>query len=263
MGLSLLTENRLSPFLIMPIELIQACSEMTTKAREARLHPLTDNTGIMFQAEVSILVHPGGNLSMIVHIPLYNREFLNVYQYHPATLFFEDPSLVMEITSPALYLALDTHHTIARQFTAEEFRNCRNFVNAYHCPQMNVLTKKTEELCLFNLFTQNTKGIETICRVTLSKVNNHVAQLSTSQFRLLAIELLQLVQECLTGNLVKVVQGVVFIKLNETCPRASTPSHYLLQIWAIQGYGDVVHLPLLPKSRKWLTNLVQETSWIR
>ena len=88
---------------------------------------------------------------------------------------------------------------------------------------MNVLSKKTEELCLFNLFTQNTKGIETTCRVTLSKVKNHVAQLSASQFRLLAIELVQLVKECLTGNRVEVVQGVIFITLNETCPRASTP----------------------------------------
>ena len=94
---------------------------------------------------------------------------------------------------------------------------------------MNVLTKKTEE------------------QVTLSKVKNHVAQLSASQFRLLAIEPVQLVRECLTGNLNEVVQGVVFIKLNETCPRASTPSHYLVQTSAIHGYGDVVHLPLLPK----------------
>ena len=116
MGLSRLTENRLSPFLIRPIELVEAYSEMTTKAREAGLYPLTDDAGIMFQAEVSILVHHGGNPSMIVHIPLYNGEFLNVYQYHPSPMFFEDPSLVMEITSPALYLALDTHHTIARQF---------------------------------------------------------------------------------------------------------------------------------------------------
>ena len=92
MGLSRLTKNRLSPFLIRPIELVQAYWEMTTKARE---HPLTDDAEIMFQAEVSILVHHGGNLSMIVHIPLYNGEFLNVYQYHPTPMFFEDPSLVM------------------------------------------------------------------------------------------------------------------------------------------------------------------------
>ena len=263
MGLSRLTENRLSPFLIRPAELVQAYTEMTAKAREAGLHPLTNDAGIMFQAEVSMLVHQGGNLSIIVHIPLYNGEFLNVYQYHPAPMFFEDPSLVMEITSPALYLALDTHHTVARQFTAEEFKNCKHFMNAYHCPQMNVLSKKTEELCLFNLFTQNTKGIEATCRVTLSKVKNHVAQLSASQFRLLAIEPVQLVKECLTGNLVEVVQGVIFITLNETCPCASTPSHYLVRTSAIHGYGDVVHLPLLPKSREWLTSLVQETSWIR
>ena len=52
MGLSRLTENRLSPFLIRPAELVQAYTEMTAKAREAGLHPLTDDTGIMFQAEV-------------------------------------------------------------------------------------------------------------------------------------------------------------------------------------------------------------------
>ena len=48
MGLSCLTENQLSPFLIRPAELIQAYSEMTTKARDAGLHPLTDDVGIMF-----------------------------------------------------------------------------------------------------------------------------------------------------------------------------------------------------------------------
>ena len=90
-----------------------------------------------------------------------------------------------------------------------------------------------------------------------------MAQLSALQFRLLAIEPVQLVKECLTGNRVEVVQGVIFITLNETCPRASTPSHYLVWTSAIHGYGDVAHLPLLPKSREWLTNLVQETSWIR
>ena len=128
---------------------------------------------------------------------------------------------------------------------------------------MNVLTKKMEELCLFYLFTQHTKGIETMCRVTLSKVKNHVAQLSASQFRLLAIKPVQLVRECLTRNLVEVVQGAFFIKLNDTCPCASTPSHYLVRTSAIHWYGDVVHLPLLPKSREWLTNLMQETSRIR
>ena len=257
-GLTTLMENRLSPLLVDPKSLTKTFTHLAATARKRGLIVLSEDPGILFQVPVSTLSDEQGKVYAVAHLPLYSGNTLHLYRHIPAPFFLDNEHLVMDIESPAEFLAVDTHRTIGKQMTATEFQMCNRISTVYHCPNMNLLSKQPNNLCLFNLFTQSVKNIEKTCKVTVRKMTTHAVQVSTSLYRIMSSSPLQLVMECKTGANTTTIQGVYMLQLTEECPKASTAYHLFQRTPDMVGYYDLITLPLLSQSSKWIGEVTEE-----
>ena len=257
-GVTSLMENRLSPLIISPESLISAFDMLTSNARKHNLIPSGEDPGILFQVPVSTLCDSVGNLYAVIHLPLYSGSTLQLYRHVPAPFFLEDTSIILDIESPAEFLALDTHGMMGRQMTASEFQLCKRFSTVYHCPHMNLLSKNLTSLCLYNLFTQNADNIERTCTVRVKKMHSHAIQISTSLYRLMTSEPTQLVVECESGTNITTIQGVHLLQLTEECPKASTAEYLFVRTPDMIGYHEIIRLPLLSQAKEWLGTIAKE-----
>ena len=143
--------------------------------------------------------------------------------------------------------------------TSSEFQLCRKVGSVFHCPHMNLLNKNLETLCLYNLYSQDPVQIEKTCRVDISLLQTHVVQVSTSLYRIIAADPIQLVIDCITGSNITTIQGVYMLQLTADCPKASTPEH--LFVWTpelLLGSQELITLPLLTQSKEWLGEVERE-----
>ena len=115
---------------------------------------------MLFQVPVSTLSDNEGNLYAVVHLPLYSESTLQLYRHFPAPFFLGNTSVILDVESPAEFLALDTHGMVGRQMTSSEFQMCKKISTVYHCPDMNLLSKNLTMLCVYNLFSQSASNID-------------------------------------------------------------------------------------------------------
>ena len=151
--------------------MITAFDTLTANARRHNLILSGEDPGILFQVPVSTLCDNDGNVYAVIHLPLYSASTLQLYIHVPAPFFLKDATIILDIESPAEFLALDTHGMMGKQMTASEFQLCKRFSMIYHCPHMNLLSKNFTSLCLYNLFTQNADNNEHTCTVRVKKMH--------------------------------------------------------------------------------------------
>ena len=140
-GITWLMDHRLSPLLVQPKALEDAFGKLKNAARLQNMRPMSEDAGILFQVPPSTFVDDNGRLFAITHLPLYAGDLLRLYRYVPAPFLLDEQKVLLEIISPAEYLALDTHGMVGKQMTALEFQLCRRLGNVYHCPNMNLVNK--------------------------------------------------------------------------------------------------------------------------
>ena len=258
MGITELMHHRLSPLLVAPEDLLEVFNALLEEARNKGLETLSIDAGILFQAPTSTIMTEAGRLYAVVHLPLYGGGKLALYKYVPAPFFLYRTRMMMTVESPADYLALDSHHTVGKHMTAWEFHRCRKTSTLYHCPQMNLLSKRPQSLCLYNLFVQDPLAVEETCEVSVNKLKTHATQIDANQYRLMTTEPTQLIAECTTGNNVTLVEGVTLVELTEECPKASTSEYLFVRTPDIHQHRDLIDLSVLAKSRKWLGDVTRE-----
>ena len=257
-GIISLMENRLSPLLINPSSLTKAFKQISSDARKRGLLVMHEDPGVLFQVPTSTLSDETGRIFAVVHLPLYSGNTLQLYRHIPAPFFLDNKHVMLDIESPAEFLAVDTHRIMGKQMTATEFQLCKRMSTVYHCPNMNLLSKKPTDLCLFNLFTQSVANIEKTCKVNVKTMTTHAVQVSTSLYRIVSSKPLQLVLECRSGTNTSTIQGVYMLQLTEECPKASTAYHLFQRTPNMVGYYDLVTLPLLSQSSKWIGEVAEE-----
>ena len=262
-GMMSLMENRLSPLIVSPEALISAFEQLSSNARKRNLLPSSEDPGILFQVPVSTLSDNEGNLYAVVHLPLYSGSTLKLYRHVPAPFFLENTSVILDVESPAEFLALDTHGMVGRQMTSSEFQLCTKVSSIYHCPDMNLLSKNLTTLCLYNLFSQSAANIERTCNVRVKRMHSHAIQISTSLYRIMSTEPTQLVIECETGTNITTIQGIHLLQLTEECPKASTSEYLFVRTPDMIGYHEIIRLPLLSQAKEWLVTIAKEVDLTR
>ena len=105
-GLQSLLDNKFSPLMVDPEKVQSAYDEVVDKAKEVNLKPLTEDSDLIFQSEVSVMGTTDGDLVYIIHIPLYSGELINLFRYVPAPFLLQD-GLTTTVRSDKSYLALD------------------------------------------------------------------------------------------------------------------------------------------------------------
>ena len=83
-------------------------------------------------------------------------------------------------------------------------------------------------------------------------------QLSTSLYRILAVNPVQLVLDCKTGSNVTTISGVHLLQLTENCPKASTTDFLFVRTPDLVGYHELITLPLLSQAKEWLGDMSKE-----
>ena len=256
-GIEELMHHHLSPLLVAPEDLIEAFQTLTTEARSRDLEPSSDDAGILFQAPTSTFMTEDGRLYAVVHLPLYSRSRLSLYKYVPAPFFLYRTRMTMTVKSPADYLALDSHHTLGKHLTDWEFHSCKRTSNLYHCPHANLLSKRLQSLCLFNLFVQDPLAVEETCEVSVSKLRTHAVQIDAFRYRLMTAGPTQLVFECTTGKNTTLVEGITLVELTEDCPSASTSDYLFVRTPDLYEQRDIIDLPVLTQTNQWLGDVTK------
>ena len=111
-GMMSLMENRLSPLIVSPEALVSAFDHLASNARKRNLIPSSEDPGILFQVPVSTLSNSEGNLYAVVHLPLYLGNTSKLYRHVPASFFLGNTSVILDVESPAEFLAWDTHRMV-------------------------------------------------------------------------------------------------------------------------------------------------------
>lgn len=255
-GLIDLSNNKLSPLLVDPEKLKIAYHEIILKARKRNLQPLTDDATSVFQTATSSIFQ-NNTLYAVIHVPLYKGPLMTLYKYVPSPHFVNN-SIVLKINSDKQYIALDENKSMAKQFTERELQNCKKIKTVYHCPQANILSKNLPNLCLYNLFSQNIKAIQDTCSVQITELTSHATQISGTTFRLLAPKPIQLFITCDNGTEYKTIKGVYILQLTKQCPSAHTKSHVFIRNTMVLHAQNIVSLPLLGETNKWLQEVQTE-----
>ena len=123
---------------------------------------------------------------------------------------------------------------------------------------MNLLSENLTFLCLYNLFTQNADNIERTCTVRAKKMHSHAIRISTSLYRIMTSEPIQLVVECDSGTNIPTIQGIHLLQLTEEFPKASTAEYLFFQTSDMIGYHKIIQLPLLSQVKEWLGTIAKE-----
>ena len=108
------------------------------------------------------------------------------------------------------------------------------------------------------MFIQRPIEVERTCEVKVSALKTHAIQTGTSVYRLLTAEPTQLVTECHSGTHTTLVDGVHMVNLSDECPRASTPDFVFTRTPSLYHRHELIKLPLLEHSRRWLSEVSQE-----
>ena len=258
-GIAALMNGRLSPKFIEPSKLKETYDSLLLKARASNLQPLSEDPGIIFQSTVTTIATSTNKLKAIVHVPMYSGSMMTIYRYIPAP-FFLDNSVVIRVKADFDFIALNAEGTLAKQFNAIDLQDCREINRIFHCPRGNVIYKDLKTLCLYNLFQQDSEQIENTCEVILDTASNHAIQLTGSIFRLFAHDPVTVTLDCpqLDKHEAIVIEGAYILTLNQTCPRASTPSHLFIRTTQTTTVGQIVHLPTMTIADNWLSELAED-----
>ena len=253
-GLQALLDNKFSPLLADPEKVQQADDEVVDKVKDVNLKPLTGDSDLIFQSEVSVLGTTDGDLVCIIHIPFYSGDLMKLFRYVPAPFLLQD-GLITTVRSDKPYLALDPSGTLGKELNEAEFFCCKRINRIYHCVSENVMQKNLSQLCLFNLYKQRMKEIERFCDVTVSEVASHAVQLSGNQFRILVSRPTQLTIACKEGAKVETIQGIHLLTLTKECPKANTPDHFFVRNPHIVSSQELISLLLVHDAKEWLKDI--------
>ena len=140
---------------------------------------------------------------------------------------------------------------------------CKKISTIYHCPDMNLLSKNLTTLCLYNFFTQSAFNIEQICNVRVKRMHSQAIQISTSLYRIMTSDPIQLVVKCESGTNITTIQGIHLLQLTQECPKASTSEYLFVRMPDMIGDHEIIRLPLLSQAKEWLGTMAKEVDLTR
>ena len=257
-GVSRLLDRQFGVTLADPDKLQKWYDTLSGKARTRGLQTVSEDAGIIFRSETSVIRTADGDLTCIIHIPMYSGQLMHLYRYIDAP-FLLAQDVVATIKSEKEFLAIDSTGTLGKEMSLADLANCKVVNRIYHCGSENVLQKNLKQLCLYNLYHQRVEGIEENCRVEISKTRSHAVQLSGSQFRILVTSPTRLTRACKSGDTkVETLNGVNTVTLDEECPKASTPDHLFVRNPDLLSSQQLIALPLIEKATEWIESIEEK-----
>lgn len=257
-GMQVLLENRISPLIVDPDKLQTLYADLLVACRAKSLVPVSEDSGIIYHSEVSVVGSGEGRLLVIVHVPVYQGSKMNLFRYMPSPFALNHDGVVVAVKSKKEFLALDSSESTGLELSLTDLQGCRRFGRLLHCKNRHVVTKDLDSMCLYALYNQNLINIESLCKVVVLQAASHAIQLDGNTFRVLESQPTQLIKQCSKKGRVVIVDGEYILKLDDECPTASTKSHYFERDKTVMSSGQILSIPLLPESSNWIKTIRDE-----
>ena len=231
-GITMLQRQRFSPLLVQPHLLDKAYDELLIEGTEHNLHPVSEESNIVFQSKVSVIAKmlPPPQLPKLyalIHVPFYTSRPLTLYRYHPIPILVG--KVLMQFRGSD-YLATSPDGQYAKEMTAAELQDCSMFGPEYHCAQQNSINRNTRELCLYSLFFNQEPHQK--CDIFVTKATAYAHQIGSGKFAYTSLHPFQLSMFCdrnlVTPKYKDYTAGTHIITMTNNCRMYTTPEFVMM-----------------------------------
>lgn len=154
-GLQALLENRVSPLIVNPDKLQTLYADLLVICRAKGLTPVSEDPGIIYSSEVSVVASGEKRFLIIVHVPAYQGSKLDLYRYMPSPFALNHDGVVVTVKSEKEFLALDSSESTGIELSLTDLQICKRFGRLLHCKDKHVVSKDLDSMCLYALYNQH------------------------------------------------------------------------------------------------------------
>lgn len=178
-GLEALLYGQLHPSLIQPKTLEVSLDKLREKAARRGLIPLATDLTAVFKQEVSFMVKRTGTVKVFIHIPLMDREPLELFEHLEIPIRISEKLSWFVTADENNVLAIDKASTVGLQMRKMELLHCNVKVTpigkVYFCPNTGLVKNHIADTCLGSLMLKP-QDAEKKCQLFVAEVNEFSIQ---------------------------------------------------------------------------------------
>lgn len=175
------SRHRVPVSLLTNHQLDQAFKDITNRAHTRQYEPIIDHAMGLLQVETSFLLKDG-KLVFFAHVPLARKNnSMMLYRYAPLPLHVLSDKLILAEPRRDL-IAISPDQKYFRALSSSELARCQHYNRYYVCPNHSIQAKDKNSTCVGALWIQDTKGIQTHCKLRLHPRKDMAHQLSANLF---------------------------------------------------------------------------------
>lgn len=149
-GLESVLQKQLQPTLVKSKQIRHGLEEICHKAKKQKLNCLSEENSAIFKMPISYFATEDKKIYVFIHIPLIDREPINLYQHLPTPV--KIGNLFFTLHSGKQFLATDSLGVLGMELSDEELSHChrQNLHSGitFLCPNTNLIRLKIKKTCL-------------------------------------------------------------------------------------------------------------------
>lgn len=171
-GLEALLYGQLHPSLIRPETLKNGLGKLQEKAAKRGLIPLVSDLTTVFKQDISFIVKEDGMLKIFIHIPLMDREPLELFEHLEIPIKISEHLMWFVTANENNVLAIDKASSVGLQMRKLDLLYCNTkespIGKVYFCPNTGLVKNHISETCLGALMLK-TQEAEKVCQLYVSE----------------------------------------------------------------------------------------------
>lgn len=236
----LITEERISPFLIDQEQLQE---EFNKLMQQARIHGLAPVFGggpySAYRAKTTLTKTNKHEVMGIIHIPLSQDKLFDVYRYLPVPINVEGTTVIAKPRKKHNVLALNQERSLYAEFDESFLTGCLQHSRSYFCEEPLILRKDLEQSCLLGLFLKKPKTISKRCQLSFVEEKEELIRIDKYRFLIYAPRKTTVRLVCGKNGTSEVIQGTKEYRVAPGCS-FSSDQLYVKMIPTIRTKGDVI-----------------------
>ena len=255
--------HRLAVNLLPYKTVIRLFEEINNRAKSLGYQPLIENANDLFQIDTSYLSAQDHQLMIIVHVPLvkegHKYELLRYIPFPLSQTLAHNASITPKVDKDLIAFRTKGGKTEYKIMRYADLEPCDKLGQNYRCDDRSILQTQLDDTCLGSLYHQNLPGVLAQCEFEITTQQEHVFELSNSNFLVSTHEPFHTTIECgPTSRSVKIerlsqlnVQGGCQVQLRQHILRPELDLFMDFKIvhfewmWDPANLFPAIHLPEL------------------
>jgi len=174
--------RRLSITLLSGDRLTQALDRAKARAAALRLDLLIEQPSDLFQIETSYFFD-GTEVSLLLHVPMAApNSVLRLLRFLPFPLSFTENHFLLPNPKRKLFAISSSEPRLSLELDEADLEGCYRVGSMHLCERLGVLHRRTEQLCLGALYSQNFPQAMQLCDVDIVPASERVLQMSNNRY---------------------------------------------------------------------------------